>query len=53
MAEKFPKLEFVFGWFKAHELEKFTNRQLETELRRDYKKATGKVFGDPTCSQTS
>lgn len=48
MAEKFPKLEFVIGWFKAHELEKFTNRQLELELRRDYKKATGKVFGDPT-----
>lgn len=47
MAEKFPKLEFVVAWFRAHELEKFTNRQLETELRRDYKKATGKVFGDP------
>jgi hypothetical protein len=48
MAEKFPKLEFVIGWFEAHELERFTNRQLELELRRDYKKATGKVFGDPT-----
>ncbi len=48
MDEKFPKLDFVISWFRAHELEKFTNRQLEAELRRDYKKATGKVFGDPT-----
>ena len=48
MANDLPKLEFVIEWFRAHELEKFTNRQLETELRRDYKKATGKVFGDPT-----
>lgn len=48
MAGKFPKLEFVLEWFRSHELEKFTNRQLEMALRRDYKKATGKVFGDPT-----
>ena len=48
MAEKHPKLEFVMDWFRNHELEKFTNRQLESALRRDYKVATGKVFGDPT-----
>ena len=48
MAQNLPKLEFVMEWFRTHELEKFTNRQLETALRRDYKKATGKVFGDPT-----
>jgi len=48
MAGKFPKLEFVLEWFRYHELEKFTNRQLEMALRRDYKKTTGKVFGDPT-----
>ncbi len=40
--------EFVLDWFRAHELEKFTNLQLETALRRDYKVATGKTFGDPT-----
>ena len=48
MAEKYPKLEFVIEWFRSHELEKFTNRQLESALRRDYKKVTGKAFGDPT-----
>ena len=48
MAGNFPKLEFVLEWFGSHELKKFTNRQLEMELRRDYKKATGNVFGDPT-----
>lgn len=48
MVGKFPKLEFVLEWFRSHELEKFTNRQLEMALRRDYKKVTGKVFGDPT-----
>ena len=48
MSEKYPKLEFVMEWFQSHEREEFTNRQLETALRRDYKKATGKVFGDPT-----
>ena len=48
MAEKYPKLEFVMKWFHNHELEKFTNRQLEAELRRDYKKVTGEIFGDPT-----
>lgn len=48
MAQNLPKLEFVMEWFRTHELEKFTNRQLETALRRDYKKATDKVFGDPT-----
>ena len=48
MAEKYPKLEFVMQWFLSHEPERFTNRQLETALRRDYKKVTGKVFGDPT-----
>jgi hypothetical protein len=43
------KLEdFVLDWFRNHELEKFTNQQLEALLRRDYKAATGKTFGDPT-----
>jgi hypothetical protein len=48
MVEKYPKLDFVMQWFQSHELEKFTNRQLETALRRDYKKVADKVFGDPT-----
>ena len=48
MTEKHSKTEFVIEWFHNHELEKFTNRQLETALRRDYKEATGKVFADPT-----
>lgn len=48
MTDKIHKLDFVVQWFKEHELEKFTNRQLETELRREYKKATGTTFGDPT-----
>jgi hypothetical protein len=48
MVEKYPKLDFVMQWFRSHELEKFTNRQLETALRRDYKKVADKVFGDPT-----
>lgn len=48
MVEKYPKLDFVMQWFRSHELEKFTNRQLETALRRDYKKLADKVFGDPT-----
>lgn len=47
MSGMFPKLEFVIDWFRNHEHEEFTNRRLEAELRREYKKATGKTFGDP------
>jgi hypothetical protein len=40
--------EFVLNWFKNHELEKFTNQELEVALRRDYESETGKTFADPT-----
>ena len=48
MAEKYPKSEFVIKWFREHELERFTNRQLEASLRSDYEKVSGLTFADPT-----
>ena len=40
--------EYVLNWFKNHELEKFTNQELEVALRRDYESETGRTFADPT-----
>jgi len=48
VGENYPKLEFVLEWFQRHELEKFTNRELEVELRIEYRNTTGRAFADPT-----
>lgn len=48
MSDNYPKMEFVLEWFQKHEMVKYTNRELEIELRLEYRNSTGKTFADPT-----
>ena len=41
------KYEFVVSWFKDHPGVKYSNAELESNLREDFKKQFGGEFRDP------